>query len=268
MRTDAVVWNDVECGAYSADLELWERLAAGADGPILDLGCGTGRVGTHLARRGYELTGLELQEELVDAFNDRAAGLPARAVRGDARDFALPGRFALALAPMQLIQLFADSGERVACMRCVAAHLQEGGRVAFALVEDVPPAQDGELPLPDVREVEGWIYSSLPLDIRVEPDAIAIRRLRQVVSPTGALSEVDDHIQLQTLTAQRLEREARLAGLRPAARHNVPATEAHVGSTVLVLRRGPDAAAPAGPLPGADEHLCRQGQHRPPAAAL
>ena len=47
----AAAWQDVECGAYSADLEAWERLAAASEGPMLELGSGTGRVCLHLARR-------------------------------------------------------------------------------------------------------------------------------------------------------------------------------------------------------------------------
>jgi SAM-dependent methyltransferase len=234
---DAVVWHEVECGSYGADLALWSELAAGARGRLLDLGCGTGRVGLHLARRGHEVTGLDLHAELVDAFNDRAAGIPARAVLGDARGFALAERFALALAPMQLLQLFESSAERIACMRCVAGHLCDGGRAAFALVEDVPPAGDAGPPLPDVREMDGWIYSSLPLDISVRTDGIAIRRLRQTVSPAGELREADDEVELRVLSAQQLEQEAEAAGLRPAGRLSVPPTEAHVGSTVVLLRR-------------------------------
>ena len=39
-----VVWHDVECGRYSADLALWRELAAREPGPVLDVGAGTGRV--------------------------------------------------------------------------------------------------------------------------------------------------------------------------------------------------------------------------------
>ena len=39
-----VIWHDVECGAYVADLPLWRELAAACEGPILDVGAGTGRV--------------------------------------------------------------------------------------------------------------------------------------------------------------------------------------------------------------------------------
>ena len=47
-----VVWHDVECGRYDADLPLWRELAASARRPVLDVGAGTGRVALDLARAG------------------------------------------------------------------------------------------------------------------------------------------------------------------------------------------------------------------------
>ena len=37
-----MVWHDVECGGYDADLTLWRELAREAGGPVLDVGAGTG----------------------------------------------------------------------------------------------------------------------------------------------------------------------------------------------------------------------------------
>jgi len=50
----AVVWHDLECGAYLEDLPVWQRLAAQHGNPILDVGAGTGRVTLDLARRLLE----------------------------------------------------------------------------------------------------------------------------------------------------------------------------------------------------------------------
>jgi SAM-dependent methyltransferase len=237
--SEAAIWHDVECGAYAADLPLWEELAERAAGPVLDLGCGTGRVALHLARRGHEVTGLDRAPELVDELNERAEGLPARALLADARDFALERRdFALVLAPMQLVQLFGGSEERAAFLACVADHLRPGGAVALALVESILGGVVSEAEsVPDSREVDGWLYASLPLETAVAAETITIRRLRKTVSPDGELRREDDVIELRTLVAATLEREAVAAGLRIDGRREIGATEEHVGSTVVLLRR-------------------------------
>lgn len=239
MRGAPVIWHEAECGSYDADLPLWEGLADGACGPILDLGCGTGRVALHLARRGHQLLGLDLSHSFVDTLNAHGETLPVEGVVGDARDFALEQKFALILAPMQLLQLFAGADERGSCLGCVADHLGPGGVAAFAIVESMPEPVDAPPPLPDTREVDGWVYSSLPVDTAVDAAGIRVRRLRQVVSPAGALSEKMDEIVLRTLDAATLEREAAKAELMPAGRRAIAPTEAHVGSTVVLLGRRP-----------------------------
>lgn len=225
----SVVWHELECGAYSADLPLWEELAAEAGDPILDLGCGTGRVLQRLRRRGHDVLGLDIDSTLIRDLSG--------AEIGDARSFSLGESFRLILAPMQLVQLFADRGERLRCLRSVASHLADGGTAAFAIVESVPEADGGADMLPDAREVDGWVYSSLPIEATAGGGEIRVRRLRQSVSPGGELSEAVEDIVLQELDAATLEYEAAEVGLTAAARRPVPATDAHVGSTVVLLRK-------------------------------
>ncbi len=236
-RVASVIWHEVECAAYAADLPLWEELSSAANGPVLDLGCGTGRVAVHLARRGRAVTGLDIDPALVVAFDQRAQGLPVTATVGDARDFDLDAELALVLAPMQLLQLFEGSEERRRCLGCVAAHLAVGGLAAFAIVESMPAPVDAASPLPDTREVDGWVYSSLPVDARVESGSIQVRRLRQTVSPRGELEEELYEVGLHALDAPTLESEALDAGLQPTGRRAIPATDDHVGSTVVLLEK-------------------------------
>ena len=68
----SAVWHDVECAAYTADLELWRALAGVSPGSILDVGCGTGRIALDLAARGHDLTGIDTDAELIDALRERA----------------------------------------------------------------------------------------------------------------------------------------------------------------------------------------------------
>jgi SAM-dependent methyltransferase len=233
--SEAAVWHDVECGAYGADFPVWEELADRSGDPILELGAGTGRLAIHLARRGHRVIGLDHDPELIAAQRERAAGLPVSPLLADARGFELPEPVALALVPMQLLQMLADRAERLACLDSMAAQLLPGGRVAAAIVEGMPEPEEGEPLLPDVREVDGWVYSSLPLEAVVGPEHIHVRRLRQRVSPAGDLTDTPDQVTICTLTAEMLEAEGAEVGLVPVERLCIPPTADHVGSTVVVL---------------------------------
>ena len=241
--SDATIWHEVECGGYAADLPLWEQLAAENAGPIVELGCGTGRVVIHLAQEtGGLVVGVDRDRELVEAVWNQVHGQDGHsgdAELGDVRGFELHFKFQLALAPMQLIQLLEGRVDRICCLACVADHLLPGGRAAFAIVEELPTiaAEEAAPPLPDVRQVEDWVYSSLPLVPEVGEETIVLRRLRQTVAPGGELTEQLDEVELQRLSAETLEREAGEVGLRSLERREIPATEAHVGSTVVVLEK-------------------------------
>jgi SAM-dependent methyltransferase len=231
------IWHDVECGSYGADLELWEELAAAGDGPVLELGCGTGRVVLHLARRGHEAVGLDRDPELIAALEERGRGLPVRTHLADAREFRLDREVALAIAPTQMLQLLPDAADRNACLRSVAAALGPGGRFAAAILEGMPEPDGAPPPLPDVREVDGWVYSSLAVEAAVGPGEIVIHRLRQTVSPEGELSEEPNQVRIVTFPAAQLEEEAAAVGLRAVERREIPPTDIHVGSLVVVLEK-------------------------------
>jgi SAM-dependent methyltransferase len=232
-----VIWHDAECGAFEADLPLWAELAQQTGDPQLELGCGSGRVTLQLARRGHRVSGIDTDPALLAALSARAAGegLDIGAQQADAAGFQLDERFALILAPMQMIQLLDGTAARRSCMEAAAAHLRPGGRIALAIVDGVPAGVPPAPLLPDVREQDGWVYSSLPLGARHEDGALVVERLRQAVDPAGHLTESRDTVRLQVLSAGRLEEEARSAGLNPAGRRSIEPTSSHVGSTVVVL---------------------------------
>jgi len=241
------VWQEVECGSYSADLPLWRKLAdaasrkSGGACELLDLGCGTGRVSLALAKHDCRVTALDVSPELVEVLRRRAAALGAeiRTAVGDARSFELGSRFDLVIAPMQLVQLLRSSRQRSRMLSCIAYHLKPGGRAALALLdpEDEPGVGDAP-PVPDMREANGWVYASQPVAVhRRGATTIVIERVRQVVSPSGDLTEQRHRDLLEVLSCETVEQEARPAGLQPERRRIIPATRDHVGSVVVVLRR-------------------------------
>jgi SAM-dependent methyltransferase len=233
-------WQEVECGGYSADLEAWEELAASCEGPVLELGCGTGRVCLHLARRGHEVWTIDVEGDLVAATASRAEAekLPVHALRADLLEARLDRAFALVIAPMHVIQMLGGPEERGAALRGVAAHLRAGGHFAAAIVDGMPQdLESGSPPLPDVREIDGWVYSSLPVDFATDDGRLDLRRVRQAVSPAGELRESEHIDSLWLLTAADLEAEAEAAGMRPAERIPVPPADGYIGSTIVVAER-------------------------------
>jgi len=233
------VWHDVECASYAADLPLWRELSADHPGGVLDLGCGTGRVALDLARLGHAVTGIDAEATLVAALarRARAEGLRVRALEGDARSLSLDGTFALAIAPMQVVQLLGGPRGRRSMLASVRNLLAPGGVAAIALADpfDAVPAGEALAPLPDVLERDGWVLSSTPLAVRDQGDAVAIDRHRQAVSPAGELTEEVATIVLDAVSPSTLEAEAAQAGLGALARRRVPETRDYVASTVVML---------------------------------
>jgi SAM-dependent methyltransferase len=234
----SVIWHDVECGRYAADLPVWQAFAEAQAGPVLDVGAGTGRVTLHLARRGHYVVALDREPAFLAVLRERAGPLPVETVIADAGGFDLGGRrFGLVIAPMQTIQLLGAAG-RAGFLRSVHAHLAHGGLVACALADDME-AFDGStvlLPLPDTAVVGGVSYSSQPVALRDVGDRMAIERVRTTVSASGVRFSSDDVIHLDKVGAEQIAAEARALGLTPLGVRVIPPTEEHVGTTVVMLR--------------------------------
>ncbi len=236
MNVEAI-WHDLECGGYREDLPLWRTLAAGAGGPVLDVGAGTGRVTLDLAARGTETIALDLSAPLLDALIVRAAGLPVETVHADARDFALSRRVSLVVVPMQTLQLLDGADGRAAFFRCALAHLSPGGLLAAALA-DATDSFDDEHPLPpppDERTILGVRYASQLRTVVDEGARAAIHRRREIIGE-GRSESTDVVVRLDRVTADEVAHEAQALGFIPEPHRLVPETDSYLGSTVLVAR--------------------------------
>ncbi|MDP9377613.1 MAG: methyltransferase domain-containing protein [Actinomycetota bacterium] len=235
-----VVWHDVECGAYQADLALWVELAKATDDPVLDIGAGTGRVALTLAATGCRVVALDREPVLLDALAQRAAdaGLAVECVVADAADYDIESTtFGLIIVPMQTIQLL-DSEARAAFLACAHRALRAGGLLALAVADTIEAFERDEvlLPDPDRLERDGWSYESQPLSARRIGDCVRLERLRQAVSPSGERLEELDEIDLADISPAHLRAEGERAGFVPQPSWRVPPTPEHVGSEVVMLR--------------------------------
>jgi SAM-dependent methyltransferase len=232
-----VIWHDLECGAYHVDLEVWHELADGLHGPILDVGCGTGRVALDLARRGHDVVGLDADERLLAALRRRAGGVTVETVCADAREFALDRRFPLILAPMQTVQLLGGAQGRGRFLACALAHLEPGGTLAMAIADPMEGAVDepGVVPWPDMADIDGVVYASRAVAIVDEGTQHALVRVREIVDAAGNHTDEENIVRIDVLDPDLLEAEGSAAGLSVLPRREVPWTDEYVGSQVVML---------------------------------
>jgi SAM-dependent methyltransferase len=232
------LWHDLECAEYREDLPLWRSLAAEADGPVLDVGAGTGRVTLPLAARGASVVALDTEPALLAALRHRASGLSVETVVADARLFDLGRRFSLVIVPMQTLQLLGGRSERAAFLRCALAHLQQGGRVAAALA-DAMDCFDEEHPMPpppDALDLGGVRYASRLLSVVDEAGRAAIRRRREVTGPDERYEADDVVVHLDRVSADDVAAEARRLGFSVEPHRHIPESDRYLGSTVVVLQ--------------------------------
>jgi SAM-dependent methyltransferase len=243
-----VIWHDVECASYVEDLPLWRSLAASYGDPVLDVGAGTGRVTLDLARAGYRVTAIDRDPELIAALGARLGGISeivgvssqalVTTAVADARDFDLGETFPLIVVPMQTIQLLGGAERRAAFVRCAQRHLASGGVLAVAIAEvlDLYEVVDGILmPLPDIREYDGTVYSSQPTAVRADGRGFVLERRREIITPSGERTVEENSIRLDRLTVRGFEREGRAAGFTALGREHVPETHDYSGSEVVIL---------------------------------
>jgi precorrin-6B methylase 2 len=249
--TATAIWQEVEFGSYGADLPLWVELAEAADGPIVELGAGAGRVSLHLAGHGHELIALERDLELLRELEEAAdkRGVSVSVVAADLSspaEIRLPVSPALAIGPLHVIQVL-EAADRPALLGRLRELLAPGGTLALTVVDETTLLSTGTASgtfgrhkhrgriLPDMREHDGWVYSSEPLWVQVGDRALTVRRLRESVSPEGRMErDIHDEI-LHRVDPETLEREGEGAGFRSADRRQIVSGDNEADSTVVLL---------------------------------
>jgi SAM-dependent methyltransferase len=143
------------------DIPFWRNLALRADGPVLELGCGTGRIALPLARAGVHVVGIDRSEAMLARASTRAsrAMLTSRVhlVRGDIRHLPFApkrraGRFPLVMAPYGVLQSLLREADLASTLASVYSVLRPGGTFGLELVADLPSWKEYRKRV----SLEGW----------------------------------------------------------------------------------------------------------------
>jgi len=119
----------------AGDLPHYQRLSQAAGGPVLELGCGTGRLTLGLAEAGVPMVGLDQSAAMIRHAMAKAGQMrldpPPHWVVGDMRQFALGERFPLVLITFNSLQHLLDNDSVRSCLAAVHDHLAPGGSLGF-----------------------------------------------------------------------------------------------------------------------------------------
>jgi ubiquinone/menaquinone biosynthesis C-methylase UbiE len=118
--------------AKRGDIDFFLDYAKESGGPVLELGCGTGRVLIPTARTGVKITGLDLSAEMLNICRSKLDTEPedvrssVKLIRANMNDFSLKGKFSLVTITYGL-----TVREQLNCLLCIHRHLNRGGRLVF-----------------------------------------------------------------------------------------------------------------------------------------
>jgi SAM-dependent methyltransferase len=121
------------------DVDFFVAAAQASSGPVLEVGCGTGRVLIPTARAGVDIVGLDLSPHMLricqQRLQDESAAVQSRVRlhQGDMRNFDLARTFNLVTLPFRPFQHLTTVADQLACLASIHRHLAAGGRLILDL---------------------------------------------------------------------------------------------------------------------------------------
>src|SRR5215210_1672380 len=133
--------------SHDYDVPFWLALAEREGDPIVEWGAGTGRLAVPLAEAGFDVTGVELSERMIERGCKKSEAVEW--VQGDMRSARLRKRYALAICAFNSFLCLLSAEDAMDFLRNAREHLETGGMLgievsAFSPEELVDPLSDPE----------------------------------------------------------------------------------------------------------------------------
>ena len=223
------------------DVPFWRHLALRAGGPVLELGCGTGRISIPLGRAGVPLVGVDRSEAMLARARQRIRrarlGGRVRLVRGDIRHlpFLIPkprrslpravdgrseGGFSLVIAPYGVLQSLLRERDLAATLEAVAGVMQPGATFGLELVADLPSWKEyrKRVSLSGWRGARGGAHVTLVETVRQDPARHLTIFDQQFIERRGSRNKTHRFaLTFRTLSVPQMTRRLRKAGFEITA---------------------------------------------------
>ena len=214
---------DLDVFSYEDDYVFYRGLAARSGGPILELGCGTGRLLTRLASAGFEIDGLDVSEQVLAVARRRLRRSELEhsvtLIRADAGHFTTDRRYNLVTFPLNSFMHLETPARQLSCLHSVRRALAPGGTFALDLPNPEPSilgnnernliveyAKPGLLP--------GWSVTKLRSQT-VDPvlQVLQVTLAYDELAPSGSLRRTSATFEMRYVHPSELEIMLRQAGL-------------------------------------------------------
>ncbi len=169
--------SEAELRRESGDVAFYLDLARKSGGPVLELGCGSGRVLLAMARDGFECTGVDSSAAMLAELRRKRPPQTLTLKRAAMESFRLPGRrFSLVFSAFRAFQHLHEPAAQLACLARVREHLAPGGVFAFDVSAPYLPA----IARPEIPEFEEMRFLRAGEEI-VRRSRAEIDHVRQIV---------------------------------------------------------------------------------------
>lgn len=207
------------------DVAFYRTLAEDAGGPVLEIGCGTGRLAIPMARAGATVWGVDASPAMLARLTQRLAREPAdvraRVIlhHGDALALPMagwrPGGFPLVLLPFNLLMLQHGTGMVERLLAAAAAALAPGGRLALDVMNPLALSHAAERSgIPSPPLTDPWTGAAyLKITLAESVDAEGVQRVHgwyEEPGPAGTVTLTDFAFRWRMIPYPLLE--SRLAG--------------------------------------------------------
>jgi SAM-dependent methyltransferase len=139
----------IEHAHYERDLDFWVAAARRCGGPVLDIGCATGRVALAIAAAGVPVWAVDRSPAMLDVLAQRATAQGVSHLvtpcEADMRRLDLGRRFPLAIIPMNTFQLMLEREDQLGALGGVRRHLEPGGELIIEVANPDFPAIERSL---------------------------------------------------------------------------------------------------------------------------
>ena len=134
---------DSEFNPRVEDVEFYTQRYLEADGEVLELGVGTGRIAVPAVSHGASVFGIDLHSQMLEAAQKRADKIliegvgSLRLAQGDMRSLSLSEKFSMITCPFNALQHMYTNDDVVSCLQTILRHLKDGGIFIFDVLMPV-----------------------------------------------------------------------------------------------------------------------------------